>query len=506
MVLNTGSKYGAIAVSFLTYFLLTPFLKSTLGPRLLGLRTLAVQALQFVGLAADALGVSYNRYATAEYARSDYERMNAYLSGGLLLSLVSGAVYLLGTVAATVFAGSLFGLSSDLLPLGRFVILVSGLATAFHILIGVWKAPTFITQRFYIDSIGRIIAVAGGAAAVVVAFKAGSPSMALYVVLVCGARVLSEILYVVPHCRRALPEMAVRLRSGLASKELRQMMNFGFLSLMTGLGHHLYYSSDSIIISNLDQLSIDNVFYYSIAQRWDPQIRLVVMAFVVVLTPMMTSLAAVKDRARLQGVLLRAVRYASIIGILPCVLLFVYASPFLEHWLDAEAALRSASVLRVVMVALAFGIPSRVAAETLYAIGRIGVAAWVTVAGGVLNIALSILFVVVFDMGLLGVALGSLTALAVKDWIALPWLAVSYTGVRPLSFIANGWIRPLTAGVAALTAGGALRFAWEPGGIAIVFVHFVLVAGVYAIAAYGLALNRDDRAKVMGFVQALVRR
>ena len=62
VAINTASKYATVAIRFLTYMLLTPFLLSTIGTRLLGLHALANQALQFLNLARNAIGLSYNRF------------------------------------------------------------------------------------------------------------------------------------------------------------------------------------------------------------------------------------------------------------------------------------------------------------------------------------------------------------------------------------------------------------------------------------------------------------
>ena len=59
IAINSAVKYASLVVINVLTFFLTPYLIRTLGPTLLGLKTLAFQALQFVGLAHTAMGISY---------------------------------------------------------------------------------------------------------------------------------------------------------------------------------------------------------------------------------------------------------------------------------------------------------------------------------------------------------------------------------------------------------------------------------------------------------------
>ena len=120
VAINTGVRYVTLAVANVVAFLLTPYLIRTLGPTLLGLKTLAYQALQFVGLAHTAMGISYERYAKASFAQGDYEAMNRTLSVGFLVSALAAFLFATGSVVLAWYAGPLFGLDADLVIPGDF--------------------------------------------------------------------------------------------------------------------------------------------------------------------------------------------------------------------------------------------------------------------------------------------------------------------------------------------------------------------------------------------------
>ena len=288
VAVNAGTGYADKFISLAIRFFLTPYLGRTLGATMMGLQTLAGQALQFVALASTSLNVSYTRIAAEYHARGEYDEMNATLSAGFLLACLSATIYAVCTALTIVFTPLLFGLSPELVPVARVVIGITGLAAALHMVYGVWLSPVFITQRLYLRSIGDTVAMAGAAGCVLIAFRARSPSIIVWVLLMAGFRVGSELLLVMPMARRKLPQMRVNVRSVKSRHQLRRVISFGGLSFLGGVGCLLYYATDSIVISNLNELDASRIFYYNIAQRWDPVIRSLIMALVSVLTPLMT--------------------------------------------------------------------------------------------------------------------------------------------------------------------------------------------------------------------------
>lgn len=497
VAVNTISKYASISISLVTYLLLTPFLKNTIGPALLGLRTLAMQALQFVQLFSHGVSVSYKRFATAHYARGDYTQMNEALSVGFIFSLISAAIFISGTLLAFTFTRQLFDLPEDILPLARAVILITGATMAFHVLSGLWTSPMFIKQRMYLDSIAGIISGVGSAIVVWIAFQFTSPSILLWVGIACGFRVGAELFFIIPLCRRALPELKVHLAATVSRRQMREMISFGALSFLGGLGYMLYFSTDSIIITNLDNLGVEDVFYYGVAQRWDPQVRTAIFGFVATLTPMMTSFAAVGDMERLRRVLLRATRYSLILGAFPCILLVMFAPAFLGLWLGVETAARSAPVMRLIMSCLLLSIPAVVGFEALLAVGRIAGAVWFTVIGGILNIILSVFFASALDMGLTGVALGSVIALGITYWFAMPLLAMHHTGLSLGQYLKAGYARAFAAMVPLVGACALVRWLWEPTNMLWLLFQFTICGLVYAGSVAVVGLTHEDRAKVL---------
>ena len=206
-VMNTSCRYASIAVGILTRFFLTPFLLSRLGAEMYGLQTLAAQALGLVGILSGAIGVSYRRHAAACYAQKDLVGMNSYLFLGFAVSCVSAAVLLVGTCLLVVFAKPFFGLSDQLLDVGRAVIAISGISNAAHVLVAVYVSSIFIKEKMYIQEVASIASTIISTVSVVIVFSSSNPSLITWVLVANCTSLLAEMLITLPWGKKILPEM-----------------------------------------------------------------------------------------------------------------------------------------------------------------------------------------------------------------------------------------------------------------------------------------------------------
>lgn len=500
VAINSTTRFASLVASTLVAFFLTPFLINSLGTLLLGLKTLAYQALQFVGLASTAMGISYERYAKLNHARGDLEGMNSTLSAGLFVSVISALIFAVGSVVLAIYAGPLFSLPPDVLPSARWVFLLIGLSTAFLILTGVWETPAFVTERFYWIDLGQLLCSVVSAVLVVFAFKYSRPSIVVWVLLSNGSLVVWRALVMMPLARRLLPSFRVGWAKIKSSAQIREMMAFGGLNFIGGVGFLLYYTSDSILISHLPELGPDLIVNYNVAQRWDPQIRVLVMAFVGTLLPLMTAYVSRKETAAMQSTFLRGTRYSLLIGAAPAVLLIVYARPFLLHWVGEEFVRTSATVMQLILLQFILCIPERMAYNVNIAFGRMKAPVFVALGCGVLNIMLSVALVRWAGWGLLGIAGGTVVALLLISAYSIVH-ALRLMNVSIGRWLAAGCFRALFSIVPLALAGMGLQHVWVPRNLLDVFIQFALCGMVFAATAWCWSLTVPDRAELSGLLR-----
>jgi O-antigen/teichoic acid export membrane protein len=240
------------------------------------------------------------------YAQGKYDRMNAVLSAGLILSILVALTIAAATALLAIFAHVLFDLPSHLILPAKRVLLIFGAGSAIHIISSVYASPIYITQRLYLRSIANAAGVLLPAAIIIPLFIYWRASIVVWVGLTVAARLLAHWTIVIPFGRRGISEIKIRLFAPGARREMKELVQFGGLTVFGSLGSLLYYATDSIMISNLNELGIQQVVNYSVAQRWFPQISMFASSFVLIMGPAMIAKVAVGQFDTLRSMVVRA--------------------------------------------------------------------------------------------------------------------------------------------------------------------------------------------------------
>ncbi|MCE9616607.1 MAG: hypothetical protein K8T26_20215 [Lentisphaerae bacterium] len=496
IAINAGSQYAALALSIAARFFITPYLVRSVGNTQFGLQVLGYQLTLFLSLIADGMNASYFRYAREHYARRDYEQMNDTLSAGLLIGLCSASLVAVGSIVTAIFAQPLFGLADVDVGTARAVLLITAFAAAARIPLWAWVAPTQITQRFYLQSLTTTLHIATLIPAVLVIFHFYQPSIVTWVALDHGLYLLYFIVIGIPPGRRILPSFNLHLRRVRSWSQVKPLVTFGSLRVLGELAFLLYFATDSVIISNLDELGPAMIVYFAIAQRWVPQILSLLMAFLGVLTPLLTGDFAVGNFARMRNTYVRAVRYCFILALYPCVVLIIFADPFLRYWMGPDYAEVAAPVMRLIMLGFIPAIPGHVAIQVLIACARMGRHVTVSLIGGFLNIALSVYLVKVAGLGLYGVAIGSVVTLCLSYATNTPLAACRAIGLPVRTLLRDAHGRSLLGALPLALAGAVALRAWPPHNLFIVFVEIGLCGLVYAAGVWRISLTPGDRSKL----------
>ncbi len=492
VLIDTVARYLALSITMVVSFLLLPFLIRHIGKPAYGLQALAHQTLEFVTILALAVGMSHDRIATGYYAQGDYDRMNAVLAAGLRLAILVALAIALATGLIVAFAHVLFDLPVALLRPARWVLIIFGVGAVVQIVSSVYKSPIYITQRLYLHSIGRLTSVLVPAVVVIPLFLYWRASIVAWVALSVAMRIVSLWTIVIPFGRRGVSHLKIRIFKPDAGREMRALAHFGGMTVIGSLGSLLYFATDSIMVSNLNELGIHEVVNYNVAQRWYPQIEMLASQFVLMLGPAMVASFALNQLDQVRKVVARATRYAYIILAAPCLLLLVQAEPFLRLWLGPAFAPESVPVMRVIMGSLLLSGAGVVAREALYASRQVRGVVVVTLLGGTLNVILSITLVKVAGMGLLGIATGSLVSLFILQVLCLPhFLCKHLTLHRRVLWDAAA--RALMGAVPLIAAILVVKHLWIPASLGALVIQFAVCGLAYLPGIWFLSLTDEDR-------------
>jgi O-antigen/teichoic acid export membrane protein len=497
IALNSAGQYLATAIGMAVTFFLTPFLVARLGRESMGLQTLASQSLSFIGLFTGAMGLSYTRAATVRYAKGEYEQMNEVIGAGFWLSAVTGVLFLGGAWVMALYPEEFFGIRGELVSDASWVIVISGLTSALLTMTGPLCAPLQLAQRTYWQSLGNIVATVVAAVVVVAGFRMGTPGVVFWVAVTNGARVVVVFLMQMPAARRVVPEFRIVLSLENIVARSRSLMRLGVWSFFGGLGYFFYYATDSMLISNLDELGPGRILEYNVGQRWDPIIRMLVAGFAGSLTPALTGMVARGEGERLKLALVSSTRYAVAGGLLPCVLLLVLAEPFITAWVGAGFAVSSVPVLRIILVGTAVSLPAVIGYETLVALGKIGEAVISTLVGGICNVVLAVVFVKYLGWGLEGIALACVVTMGLRNLIYTPLLLIRHSGVGAWHYYVDGVVRPTVGAAVFAVLLVLLRRMAVPTSLPGVMGCFALGTLLYVPVVWLVTFRAEDKAIAM---------
>ncbi len=486
---NMAGKYLSRVIGMAIGFFITPYLLGKLGPEVMALQIIAFQILQYSSIVNSSFSIGYFRFATVHYARGEFPQLNHILSQGLFLTLLSGLVTLILVGVVIPFSGQIFGIKPELLRTAYFVISATTVGFLFSIIFEVWTTPLYIKQKLFVvnlgDAAGKLIATI----VTVVAFIFVQPSLEFWVAATVIAGILIQLALVYPVSRKAIPEIHIKPKAPTA-EGMRSLVGFSAYTLIGSLGYLLYFSTDSIIISNM--IGQEALTLYNIGQRWDPQIRALVVAFISGLTPEFTRLFSQGKEDELRANFFKGVRFTYLIVLLPALFLIAYSDQFLSLWVGPQYVASSSPVLKLIMACLALSISGNVSWDTLIAINKVRQASITTVLLGVLNVGLSILFVRI-GMGIFGVGLGSVISLVIKDLLVLPFLVLYYLKISLGEYLRKSFPRPVILALALLAIAYGCNYLIHPANWGVFILGLAVYCLVGAPALIFIGLEPSER-------------
>lgn len=500
---NTVSAWLGNVVGLVLGFFLTRFLLDHLGERLYGLYSLGASVAAWSAVAGVPIGTYVSRFGTEHLERGETSALNRTFATSLGLSLLAMLILPLPVLAFAAWPQRLLRVPNDLVGPARAAILIIGLASVATVVVRVWEATVFMSRRIYLKNLGDMASRTLGAVLLVGWFFWLGPSFTVWLFVTVGLPLVLSLGFVVPAAARGLP---VRLRSvSLDRTELRRAVPFIAILLVNSLGTLLFDNTDAFVISAMPQLGVEQLAAYDVGTRWQRVVRPFVDAFVVALSPGLVALAAHGDTRGLRQNVTAHTRHLLLLGMIPTVGLSCIARPFVTHWVGEQFVARSVPVMWVALASALLWGPGPYASRVLIAVSRLRFATIGGIAAGVLNLTLSVFFVSVLGLGLLGVAAGTLVSVILWCDIALAFEVCRAVHLRPLTYLREAWLRPVLALPVMLLFGVGVARWWPPQSLAETIGQFGISCLALSAVAFRIGLTRSERAAVSSWVALRVR-
>ena len=493
LIRNIASNWVGLLINLVVSFFLAPFVVNSLGAAFYGIWALAGQFTGYLYLLDFGVRESVIKYTAKYAAQRQSVKLNRILTTAFLLYT---PIFLLCVVAAVIGAWgfpSWFDVDAAHVDTARAVVFLVGVTIGQTFIFNVFTGILQGLHRFDIANLFGIGLSLVRAALIIGALSLGYGIVALSVIqlgiaLIGGLFTAFAALYYLK--RAGLRFQLVRLsrRSLLALS--RRVFGYSFYVFVNNIGQKTIVASNAIVIGVF--MPVASVTYFAIAASLIDYVRGLVTATAQVFNPLTSHYVALRQDEAVRQVLIRGSKLTLFVGLPPIVAYLVLGPQFIALWMGPEFASQAGAVLLVLAVAALFSCPHHTMSSVLYGMSRHSVIAYLRVAEAAINVVLSI--VLIQDYGLVGVALGSAIPHVVFVTLILPVVVCRRVGLPVRTFFAGAYLGPLLSAVPFAAGAFALDALWPAGNLATFFVQIGLLLGVYALAGYGLALDREERA------------
>lgn len=494
--LNALTNYTRFFITMIIALIIIPFIINALGQAQYGLWTLTFSIIGFFELLDFGFGLGVVKWTGETRASKDYEFRNNILSTVFFLYITIAVVGMLIIGIFSLFYPKLFSIPLENRNIAVALLIIIGIRSLLiSIPLSLFKGILFGEQKIYLINIIQIgSAIVYGLLSWVV-LSQGLGLLWLGIVN-CGTFFLENLCYVIS-VKISVPELSLSPKR-VGRKYMKEALSFSVFSFITSIAGLVLLRTDSIIIQLTMSLSM--VGLYAVAIKVTEYALVLTKQLVNVLTPLISELHAKKEDTVIRTLLVEVSRYILATGTILAFTVYVFGSDLLAYWVGED--FRSvANVLNVLITAFLISVPELVASNVLTMTGDQKFTAKIAVSSIVINIGVSLLLVK--PLGLMGIAIGTLTSSFINNVLLVLYKAGSKYGVAWYTYLGRVYLPACIPGVVILGAGWYIRQYFPTTSLLDVIVKAIPGVVLYTVIFWFTGITRETR-KV--FIQKLVKR
>lgn len=491
---NVVSTYVTTAVIAVAALVTTPILARELGKEGFGIWVLVGSFALYLELLEFGFGKAAPKFVAEYAARGDERGVRATIATSFwILAALGSIAAVVGAVIAALFP-SLFGISSELAGAAQILILLVLLDLAISIPSDTFGGVLMGLQRFYLvnTTLVTVTILQAVAWTIVLASGGGLVELGIVTVALSLAGQLARFLL----ARRYVPGASIAPR----------LIDRAMARRFTGLSVWFFVLDVSrVVVIRLDTVVVGLVVgvpaagVYAVGQRLTLALEQLIEPLTKSFFPHSSSLSAGEDHEGLRRSLVVGTRLSLAIAAPIALALGFLAGPLLDLWLGASSDFGDAATVVVLLAAaVTVGALTRTGLLMLQGIGQVRVPAFIVAAEAVLNLVLSV--VLAREMGLDGVALGTLIAVVVVNLgVLYPYMCRQF-GV-PIRELSATLARAHLPALAVAGLVGAALAALEPAGV-VVLAAALAIAASYGAVFWFTGLTTDERRRARRLVRS----
>ena len=435
---------SSFAIGSIVVFFLTPFIVGSLGDSMYGIWEIIISLTGFLSFADIGVRPAAVHFIARHDARQERDEVNRFVNTAFLTFSGAGALVLALAVPLSLLLPRFWNVAEGNATQASIALLIVAGELALSLPFNAFSAVLVGKQRYDVLGVIRLGMLAIRTVAIVVALNQGLGLVALAVVV--AAVGLLDILICTAAAFRVLP--GLRFDPRLAARSaFARLLKYGGWAMVVIIAMQVIWATDALIIGRA--LSDAQVAYFAIGFKLAFYALAMMRVTARVLEPALGALHGLGDRVGIRRLFTSSVRTVLLLSGPVLVYLLVAGVPFLRRWMDDEGttyAIQSAPVLLVMTFAVLPAIASLPLFSVCYGTNRVRPLALLVGLEALLNLGLSIMFVGPLDLGLPGVALGTMIPAVLVHAILLPIVVCRQYGVAYFGFLVRTWTGPLMAG------------------------------------------------------------
>lgn len=472
-------------LAMVVMFFLTPFIVHRLGNTNYGIWTLIVSLTGYFGMLDLGIRSTVGRYVARYVGLDDPVNVNRTVSSAFVILGSSGLLALVGVLVTSLLLGK-FHVDSQLQPIARTALLLAGINICVGLPLGVFSALLTALERF---DIVNSVAVAGWlirAALILVCLRLGYGLIALALITL-GVGML-EYVAIICIAKRLYRPLRLNWRS-VDRHMCRELATFGAFRFIWIIANQLIFYTDDLVIGVF--LNAGAITYFTIGGSLINYGRNIVCRVTDTLGPSAAGMDARRDIAGLQKLLIVGTQITLVIA-LPLCLGFVFlGKQFIALWMGKGYG-ASVTVLLVLTIPQICSMPQYVSSMILTSMAKHRVLAYVSLANGLANLALSIFLV--RKIGLIGVAWGTVVPELISAGLIIPIYMLRMVNLNAGEFLRRAYLRPLLSAIPIAALGYAFSVGVESPSWLVFAAEVMAMCVVFGVMSFFICLDASQRA------------
>jgi O-antigen/teichoic acid export membrane protein len=484
---NILANWFGYGVGFVVGFFLAPIMVHRLGDLGFGIWAFALQLGGYMGVFDLGVRAAVSRYITHHHARNERPQVELVLSVGTVVQALFALPCLLTGGLIAYYLPHLVRMPLQMSSAARWTVCLIGVEVATGMMGWLFTGALAAVSRYDLINMRRAITVAVRGVLIWQLLVHGFGLLAVAV-----GSLLTNLLgyfwefglvcrvYQHPHFHINRSEFATCFRL---------LFSFSVFTYVIGFSNRLIFWTDNLVVGAV--LGASAVTFYAIGASLVDLVGTTLGTVTCVFVPLATTFDARGDHDALRQLLIRGSRLTLLL-ILPGIIGFeVLGAPFISLWMGARYVKLAGGVLMVLSLCLLFGPMRATCNQILYGMNRLKFFASWSFGEAVVNLGLSILLV--YKIGIVGVAWGTLIPAVLVEGLILPRYTAKQIAVRPTEYYWQTFMRPI---LTSLPYAGLLLLArWT--GLANTWMGFFssLACGLtlYAMTVWFFALPMAER-------------